>query len=97
MNVRLRNDIYYAAKGDKHLFLSPSVPDWLVVNGNGAAILGLCDGTRSTAQIAEALGVPGNDLVTDIQHLLGQAGSHSLLAEIVGEAESVVCGQQFQQ
>jgi radical SAM protein with 4Fe4S-binding SPASM domain len=90
MNVRLRDDIYYATKGDKHLFLSPSVPDWLVVNRNGAAILGLCDGTRSTTQIMEALGVSGNDLADDIQSLLTQAGSHSLLAEISGEAEPVV-------
>ena len=75
---------------DKHLFLSPSVPDWLVVNQSGAAILGLCDGTRSITQIAAALGVQGDDLLDDIQHLLVQAGSHSLFAGIVGETESTV-------
>lgn len=92
MNVRLRDDIYYAAKGDKHLFLSPGVPDWLVINGNGAAILRLCDGTRSAKQIAAALGVQGDNHFQDIQHLLAQAGSHSLLVDIVGEAEATVCG-----
>jgi sulfatase maturation enzyme AslB (radical SAM superfamily) len=72
------------------LFLSPSVPDWLVVNQNGAAILALCDGTRPTTQIADALGVHGDDLFEDIQRLLVQAGSHSLFAEIIGETETIV-------
>src|SRR5271169_4676871 len=88
---KLRENLYYAAKGKKHLFLSPSVPDWLVVNQNGAAILGLCDGTRSATQIAETLGAPISSLADDIQLLLALAKSHSLLEGIKGEAEVANC------
>ncbi len=77
MNPRLRNDIHYCTKDGKHLFLSPSVPDWLVVNESAAAVLGLCDGTRSTAEIAESLRV--RHMQGEIAGLLARASSHGLL------------------
>ena len=42
-------------KGDKVLFLNPSVPDWIVVSQNGAAILQLCNGKRTIEDISESL------------------------------------------
>jgi radical SAM protein with 4Fe4S-binding SPASM domain len=55
-------------------------------------ILSLCDGTRTTTQIAKTLGVPAHNHVEDIDRFLARAGSHSLLTESVGEAEVFVCG-----
>jgi len=42
-------------KGDKVLFLNPNVPDWIVVNQNGAAILQLFNGKRTVEDISESL------------------------------------------
>lgn len=42
-------------KGNKVLFLNPSVPDWIVVSKNGAAIIQLCNGKRTIEEISESL------------------------------------------
>lgn len=42
--LKLADGVLYAERGEKHLFLQPSVPDWLVVNQNGAILLSRCDG-----------------------------------------------------
>lgn len=41
---RLDNKLLYAEKDGKHLFLQPNLPDWIVVNNNGAILLSRCDG-----------------------------------------------------
>ena len=53
--IKLPNGFVKIAKGEKVLFLNPTVPDWVVVNKNGAAILQLCNGKRTVEDIAESL------------------------------------------
>lgn len=53
--LKLPIDVVKIKKYDKVLFLSPSVPDWIVVSQNGAAILQLCNGKRTVEDISESL------------------------------------------
>jgi len=53
--LKLPNDFVKIEEGGKVLFLNPSVPDWIVVSKNGAAILQLCNGKRTVEDISEAL------------------------------------------
>lgn len=53
--LKLPIDVVKIKKNDKVLFLSPSVPDWIVVSQNGAAILKLCNGKRTVEDISESL------------------------------------------
>lgn len=53
--LKLPNDVVKIKKNDKVLLLSPSVPDWIVVTQNGAAILQLCNGKRTVEDISESL------------------------------------------
>jgi radical SAM protein with 4Fe4S-binding SPASM domain len=53
--LKLPNDVVKIKKNDKVLLLSPSVPDWIVVSQNGAAILQLCNGKRTVGDISESL------------------------------------------
>lgn len=53
--IKLPNGFVKIEKGEKVLFLNPAVPDWVVVNKNGAAILQLCNGKRTVEDIAESL------------------------------------------
>ncbi len=38
-----------------HFFLDPTVPSWVIVNEDGAQLLQLCNGKRSTENIAESI------------------------------------------
>lgn len=48
---KLPESVVVKQKGEKFLFLNPTLPDWLVVNCNAAKILVLCDGSRSIEAI----------------------------------------------
>ncbi len=75
---RLRPDLFYTRKGDRHLFLNPGIPDWLVVNGNGAYVLGRCTGEHSAGEIAAHVAGLGGD-PAEVDDLLARAGRHGLL------------------
>ncbi len=55
---KLVDDLFYSEKAGKHLFLNPAVPDWIVVNGNGAYLLSRCDGKTTAEGIASSCGAP---------------------------------------
>lgn len=61
LTPKLSPDIYIANKGSKFLFLSPSHPEWIVTNSNGALALAMCDGKSSVnviqSKIVEQTGV----------------------------------------
>ena len=78
MVPRLRPDLFYTRKGDRHLFLNPGIPDWLVVNGNGAYVLGRCTGEHSAADIAAHVVDLGGD-AAEAEALLARALEHGLL------------------
>ncbi len=53
--LKLPNHTVKFQRGEKVLYLNPSVPDWIVVTKNGAAILQLCNGKRTVEDIAQSL------------------------------------------
>jgi radical SAM protein with 4Fe4S-binding SPASM domain len=53
--LKLPIEVVKIKKKDKVLFLNPSVPDWIVVSKNGAAVLMLCNGKRTVGDISESL------------------------------------------
>ena len=57
--LKLPDDVVKKRGGNKVLFLRPSVPDWIVVSQNGAAILQLCNGKRTVEDISDALSTFG--------------------------------------
>lgn len=48
----LSENVVYTTQNGKHLFLNTEIPDWVVLNSNGAYIVGLIDGERTTQEIA---------------------------------------------
>ncbi len=53
--LKLPKDIKVLKKEKKYLFLSPSIPAWIVVNANGARALKLCNGKRTVEEISRIL------------------------------------------
>lgn len=62
---KLSYTLYYIQKGDKHLFLNTELPNWIVLNQNGAFIIGLIDNKRSLSEIAHILSELGADMQAD--------------------------------
>lgn len=56
----LSEHVVYATQDGKHLFLHVELPDWVVINSNGAYIVGLIDGQRTLAEISYALHQEGH-------------------------------------
>lgn len=57
---KLADNIYIEAiavekEKKMYLFLDPAVPSWVIVNEDGAELLQLCNGKRSTENIAESI------------------------------------------
>ena len=48
----LVDGLFYVKKADKHLFLNPSIPDWVVLNSNAALLLSKADGKTGVEEIA---------------------------------------------
>lgn len=79
--LKLADGVIYTEREGKHLFLQPSVPDWLVVNQNGAILLSRCDGR---ATLAEIVGEPASDfgnLPNQTQMLFSVALSRGILVD----------------
>ncbi len=57
---QLSEHIVYTTQKGKHLFLHVAIPDWVVLNSNGAYIVGLIDGKRSIQAIALELSQQGH-------------------------------------
>lgn len=52
--LKLADEVVYAQSAGKHLFLQPELPDWMVVNQNGAILLSRCDGATMEEVLGEA-------------------------------------------
>jgi radical SAM protein with 4Fe4S-binding SPASM domain len=80
MKFVMSNDIFVSQKDNKFLFLNPNVPDWLVVNNNGAYILKQCDGKNSINDIVQqASELGGKESEIAARSLLDQAQKHSII------------------
>jgi pyrroloquinoline quinone biosynthesis protein D len=63
----------------RHVLLTPEAVS--VLNGTGAAILGLCDGTRTVAEIVAALRARYDRVDDDeVRHFLGRLAARRCLA-----------------
>jgi radical SAM protein with 4Fe4S-binding SPASM domain len=76
---KLNNKLFYANKNEKHLFLNPSLPDWIVVNENGAVVLTLCDGTRSDGDVERAAAKLGGLTRNEVSTFLARAAEHGIM------------------
>lgn len=52
---KLSKSLFYTPKRDKHLFLNTDLPNWLVLNQNGAYIVNLIDNQKSISDILDLL------------------------------------------
>jgi len=78
--LKLADGVLYAERGGKHLFLQPSVPDWLVVNQNGAILLSRCDGSATQQEIVSSTSAFGSPLL-QAQTLFSEALSRGILVD----------------
>ena len=72
--------------GDEEVLTSPDGANALIVNATGAAIVDLCDGTRTVDDIAGFVTdiVPGSELTTvrrDVQQFVGEFRTAGLLED----------------
>lgn len=92
--LRLAEGILYAEREKKHLFLQPSIPDWLVVNRNAAILLSRCDGSKTEAEIAAdeiaAAGVQGIQAQTAA--LFAEAVRRGILVEDAASSGAALKG-----
>ena len=79
LKPKLADGLFYAKKAEKHLFLNPDIPDWVVVNSNAALLLSKCDGETSVSKIAESCGA----LIPDVEGLFQQASEHGVVGDFL--------------
>lgn len=73
--------IFISQKENKYLFLNPNVPDWLVVNNNGAYIINQCNGEKNINDIVQQVRTSkNNEIEREVKELLDQAQTHSIIA-----------------
>ena len=77
---KLAHDVLYAERSGKHLFLLPSVPDWLVVNQNGAILLSRCDGSATLREITASNSAFGS-ILPQVDALFSEALSRGILVD----------------
>ena len=71
--LKLPPNVVVKKKGAKTLFIRPDVPDWVIVNSNGAAALKLCNGDRSIGEIGKKLSkIAKRDTTTEINNFFQQ-------------------------
>ncbi len=83
--LKLAPDVFYAKRDDKHLFLQPAAPDWMVVNENAAILLSRCAGST----MEEILG-PGDEALWEPAAALF---TEALARQVLEDAEAGVAGQ----
>lgn len=81
-------EVFVSQKDDKFLFLNPNVPDWLVVNNNGAYALNLCAEGKTRHEIMQHLAQMGDEnILADVEKLLNKAISHSIVVAEPNQTE----------
>ena len=78
--LKLSDEVLYAEKGEKHLFLRPSGPDWIVVNRNGAVLLSRWDGSSTIEDILGSMSIP-ETLQLETEVLFSEAQSRGILVD----------------
>ncbi|MFH1552221.1 MAG: radical SAM protein [Candidatus Omnitrophota bacterium] len=77
---KLPSGIVIKRKGNKRLFLNPSVPAWIVTNPNGAKALKLCNGKRTVEEISKRISTfLQRDARDEIQNFFQEVVSQSNL------------------
>ncbi len=78
--LKLADGVFYTERDGKHLFLQPSVPDWLVVNQNGAILLSRCDGSATSREITASNSAFGS-ILPQVDALFSEALSRGILVD----------------
>ena len=79
--LKLTDGVFYAVRGRKHLFLQPRVPDWLVVDQNGAILLSRCDGRATLGEILAPIPTLGS-LQPQAEALFSEALRRGILTDL---------------
>ncbi len=91
---QLSEHIAYATQNGKHLFLHVEIPDWVVLNSNGAYIVGLIDGKRSIDDIAFFLKEAGHIVdESEFLTLFDSLKKHGIINHFV-EHDILTCKEQ---
>ncbi len=77
--LKLAEGVFYAERGGEHLFLQPRVPDWVVVNRNGAILLARCDGGATVEDIRAGM---GEGLLAQAETLFAEALRRGVLVDL---------------
>jgi hypothetical protein len=72
--------------GDEEVLMTPEGAKALIVNATGAAVVDLCDGTRSADEIASFIveHIPAAELATvraDVDRIIGELAAAGLLEQ----------------
>jgi hypothetical protein len=79
--LKLDDGLLYAEKNGKHLFLQPNIPDWIVVNSNGAILLSRCDGKTSLEEIVGPSSTTSS-IACEAKALFWEALTRGILADL---------------
>lgn len=72
-------NVHYVPREEQHLFINPELPDWLLLNTNGALLLSRFDGTRTLQDVTGI--AEGQGLTSSLVHsLVSAAVNHGILA-----------------
>ena len=85
MKLLLPHHVKRIEEGGKVIFFNPDIPSWVVTDENGAALLSLCDGTMTAAEMAAAMEpVYGTDAARLVKAFL----DHAVEAHLFDVADS---------
>ena len=83
--LKLADSVFYTERCGKHLFLQPSVPDWLVVNQNGAILLSRCDGSATLSEITASNSAFGS-ILPQVEALFSEALNRGILVDSTSDS-----------
>ena len=91
---KLSENIIYTTQNGKHLFLHTEIPNWVVLNTNGAYIVGLIDGKRSINDITLFLKEAGHIVdESELLTLFDSLKKHGIINHFV-EQGALTCKEQ---
>ncbi len=84
---RLSDNVFYSNKEDKHLFLNPDLPDWVVLNQNATYVVAQFDGKKTVTDIISSIEQDGAVFKqNDVVELIKQLSRHGIIDDAIAPA-----------
>ena len=84
--------LVHQRRGEAHIYIHPERPIWAAINRFGHTVISLCDGQRSTEEIASHIarkaGAGPEDVLADVRFFLDQVRKVGLLSATTSATES---------